>query len=412
MGVRDGCKKTDVGEIPIHWDTKSLGEIATVSAGGTPSRANPRYWDGDIPWITTSEVDYFTIEHSDRFISKDGMNNSSTRLHQPGTVLMAMIGQGKTRGKVGMLGIKATTNQNCAAISLNQGFSPEYVYYYLASQYEAIRNLSNSGGQQSLNGQLVRSILLPVPPLPEQRAIATALSDMDALIAGLDNLITKKRDIKQAAMQQLLTGKVRLPGFSAKWQRKRLGELGQFSKGRGIKKDQVIADGHPCIRYGEIYTTHHDHIRHFVSFISTDIAKQSQRLRTGDLLFTGSGETAEEIGKCVAFLGKVEAYAGGDIVILSPNDSSSLFLGYLMNHSTVVVQKSRMGQGDAVVHISATNLNNVEVSIPTKEEQEAIASTISDMDSELAALEQRRVKTHDLKQGMMQELLTGKTRLI
>ena len=235
---------------------------------------------------------------------------------------------------------------------------------------------------------------------------------MDALIAAQDKLITKKRAIKTAAMQQLLTGKQRLPGFSGEWEVKRLGDIGLFSKGHGIKKDEVLMQGIPCVRYGEIYTRHNDYVREFFSFVSREVASLALRLREGDLLFAGSGETAEEIGKCVAFLGKVEAYAGGDIVALSPSRQNSMYLGYLMNHSSIVNQKARMGQGDAVVHISATNLAKVEFRLPSLEEQTAIATILSDMDADIAALEARRAKTQAIKQGMMQELLTGRTRLV
>ena len=189
----------------------------------------------------------------------------------------------------------------------------------------------------------VREIKAAFPVLAEQRAIAAALSDVDALLLGLDQLIAKKRDLKQAAMQQLLTGQARLPGFDDEWRETQLGRLGRFSKGKGIRKDQVMTDGLPCIRYGEIYTRHHDVVRSFGSFISPQVASQSQRLLRGDLLFAGSGETAGEIGKCVAFLDDKEAYASGDIVIFSPTKQDSMYLGYLMNAPQIAAQKARMG---------------------------------------------------------------------
>ena len=258
----------------------------------------------------------------------------------------------------------------------------------------------------------LRTFPIQLPPLPEQRAIAAALSDVDDLLAKLDALIAKKRDLKQAAMQQFLTSKQRLPGFSGEWEVKRLGDVGAFSKGKGIRKDDVVSDGLPCIRYGEIYTRHNDYIKVFYSFISRRVANQSQRLRKGDLLFAGSGETAEEIGKCVAFLGDEEAYAGGDIVLFTPSGQDSMYLGYLMNDPSLTDQKARMGQGDAVVHISAKNLAQLELRLPCPKEQTSIAAVLSDMDAELAALEARRDKTRALKQGMMQELLTGRIRLL
>ena len=235
---------------------------------------------------------------------------------------------------------------------------------------------------------------------------------MDALLAAQDKLIAKKRDIKQAAMQQLLTGKQRLPGFSGEWEVKRLGEIGIFLKGSGVRKDESLSGDLPCIRYGEIYTQHDDYIKEFHSSISAVVAATAKLLKKGDLLFAGSGETKEDIGKCVAFVDALEAYAGGDIVILRPDNADAMFLGYYLNTTPIAMQKASRGQGDAVVHISANSLSQIVVAMPKFEEQTAIAIVLSDMDADLAALEQQRDKTRAVKQGMMQELLTGRIRLV
>ena len=201
------------------------------------------------------------------------------------------------------------------------------------------------------------------------------------------------------------------PGLSERWLDCQLSDIGVFTKGKGIRKDEVVPYGTPCVRYGEIYTHYNDYIREFRSFIPDEVALESCRIMRGDLLFAGSGETAEDIGKCVAFLGEEEAYAGGDIIIFTPYGQDSMYLGYLMNHSSITCQKARMAQGDAVVHISAANLGQLQLSLPSLDEQRAIASVLSDMDAEIEALERRRDKTRLLKQGMMQELLTGRVRL-
>ncbi len=198
----------------------------------------------------------------------------------------------------------------------------------------------------------------------------------------------------------------------AGWEEKVLGEIGSFSKGKGIRKDEVSTDGLPCIRYGEIYTMHDDFVREFSSFIAPSVALLSQKIKKGDLLFAGSGETAEEIGKCVAYLGDDEVYAGGDIVIFSPENADSRFLGYLMNSYHVAVQKTRLGQGDAVVHIGPRALAKIQIKIPsTTDEQSAIASILSDTDNLIHRLEKLIAKKQDIRQGSMQELLTGKKRL-
>jgi len=277
---------------------------------------------------------------------------------------------------------------------------------------DQIDSMITGGAQPNFGPYHLKRVLVPLPPLPEQQAIATALSDVDALIGSLDKLIAKKRDLKQAAMQQLLTGKQRLPGFEGEWEVKRLADVGVFLKGSGVRKDDAHSGDLACIRYGEIYTHHNDYIRCYNSWISPAIASTAVRLRKGDLLFAGSGETKEEIGKCVAFIDDCEAYAGGDIVILRPSDADPIFMGYYCNIASVRKQKASKGQGDAVVHISARSLASIELRMPTLAEQTAIAEVLSDMDAEIAILEQRRDKTRLLKQGMMQELLTGRTRLI
>ena len=410
--VRAGYKQTEVGVIPEDWRVQTIGEMAIVRSGGTPSREIQTYWNGAIPWITTSQIDFNTISEAEQFITEDGLKNSAAKLLPAGTLLMALYGQGKTRGKVGMLDFEAATNQACASINLHANVLCKFLLHFLTSRYEAIRNSSNSGGQENLSGQIVKDIPVVVPPLPEQRAIATALSDVDALLAKLDALIAKKRDLKVATMQQLLTGQTRLPGFSGAWEVKRLGDVGLFLKGSGVRKDESLSGHLSCIRYGEIYTRHNDYIKVFNSWISPQVALTSVQLKKGDLCFAGSGETKEEIGKCVAFVDDVEAYAGGDIVILRPNNSNSVFLGYYLNTKPINMQKASRGQGDAVVHISATALSTVIISVPDLKEQTAIAAVLSDMDTELTALEARRDKTRALKQGMMQALLTGSIRLV
>ena len=196
------------------------------------------------------------------------------------------------------------------------------------------------------------------------------------------------------------------------WQLVPMGSLGTFGKGQGIRKDEAASGDIPCVRYGELYTHHNDIIRSFNSRISLDVAKTSKRLNKDDLLFAGSGETKEEIGKCVAFVGDEEAYAGGDIVILSPSTGVSSFLGYLFNAPMVASQKASKGQGDAVVHISASALSSIKVPLPpTEAEQRAIATALSDVDALLARLDQLIAKKRNLKQAAMQQLLTGQTRL-
>lgn len=193
------------------------------------------------------------------------------------------------------------------------------------------------------------------------------------------------------------------------WEVKTLDKIGKFSKGSGVKKDEALSGEIPCIRYGEIYTKHNDYIKQFYSFISQAVSNTAKRLNIGDILFAGSGETKEEIGKSVAFINEFEAFAGGDIVILSSTDAEPLYLGYLLNAPFIQKQKSSRGQGDAVVHISAAQLGAVKIPIPpTKAEQTAIATALSDADVLITSLEKLIAKKRMIKQGAMQKLLQPK----
>lgn len=390
MDLKPGYKRTEAGVLPDEWGSEQLGGFISLQRGHDLTWRDRR--GGDVPVMGSA--------------GQNGFHDTALACG-PGVVLGR---SGASFGQTHYCERDFWPHNTALYVTDFHGNDPLFAFYFLSS-IDFTRH--NSGGaQQSLNRNFVYPIPIGVPPLAEQRVIAAALSDADVLIGTLDKLIAKKCDLKQATMQQLLTGQTRLPGFAGEWELKLLGEIGVFAKGKGIRKNDLVSDGLPCIRYGEIYTNHNDQVREFHSFVTHAIAKQSRRIFKCDLLFAGSGETAEEIGKCVAFLGDEEAYAGGDIVILSPVAQNSVFLGYLMNHSTVAAQKARMGQGDAVVHISARNLAELELHLPRVDEQTAIATVLSDMDTEIAALEAHRDKTRALKQGMMQELLTGRTRLV
>lgn len=253
---------------------------------------------------------------------------------------------------------------------------------------------------------------LPVLPPEEQKRVVEALADVDSSAASLERLIRKKRAIKQGLMQELLTGRTRLPGFDADWSTQRLSMLGSFQRGRGIKRDEVRPSGVPCIRYGELYTTYVDYTSSTVSFVDQSVATTALPIRTGDVLFAGSGETKEEIGICVAYVGDAPAVSGGDIIVLRGANYDPVYLASLLNTPEVANQKARGGQGDAVVHINWRVLADIEVSLPERSEQAAIGRVIRDADAEIEALERRLQATRAVKQGMMQELLTGRTRLL
>lgn len=187
------------------WRKDLLGNIFGTTSGGTPNRSIKEYWNGRIPWITTSLVDCNVIHEAEEFISEEGLLNSSAKLLPKGTVLVAMYGQGKTRGKVAMLGIEAATNQACAAILPAKEVTPEFVFLNLGSRYEEMRALSNSGGQENLSQDLIRKLPFLFPhDVAEQQRISDCLSSLDQLINAQDQkMIHALKAHKKGLMQQL-----------------------------------------------------------------------------------------------------------------------------------------------------------------------------------------------------------------
>jgi len=259
-----------------------------------------------------------------------------------------------------------------------------------------------------------------IPPTPEQRVIASALSDVDALLSGLDRLIAKKRDLKQASMQQLLTGQTRLPGFEGGWEVKRLGDHLSFLKNGVSSRAELTAEGQvKYLHYGDIHGARglllNPNIESMPHLPATS-ARGLDRLTDGDLVFADASEDMEGVGKSIELkgVGQSEVVAGLHTIAVRFDKQvlADGFKTYLQFIPAFRRQLQRLVAGTKVYATNKAHISSIEVVLPSEEEQTAIAAVLSDMDAELTALEARREKTRLLKQGMMQELLTGKTRLI
>ena len=196
------------------------------------------------------------------------------------------------------------------------------------------------------------------------------------------------------------------------WEVKNLEALGSFSKGKGITKKELSSKGVPCIRYGELYTTHDYVIKEFISFISEKIANGSKEIKKGDILFAGSGETIEEIGKSAAYTKSEKAFAGGDVIVLSTNKSVDVeCLSYSLETNLVRKQKRRLGQGNSVVYIYPSDLSKIKIPLPPLPEQKAIAACLSTWDKAISTTQKLITQKQLQKKWLMQNLLTGKKRL-
>jgi type I restriction enzyme S subunit len=269
-----------------------------------------------------------------------------------------------------------------------------------------------------INVQQIKNFVVPIPSPEEQNAIAAALSDIDALIAGLEKLIAKTRDLKQAAMQQLLTGQTRLPGFSGEWAVKRLGDVGECLRGVSYKGDADLFS-HDTDRSKRLLRSNNVQeslvVTSDLQYVKVDRVREHQILREGDVLICMANGSKALVGKAAyfeindgfeytfgAFMG---AYRGNE-------QANRRFVFYLFQTGRYRDYITNLLAGSSINNLSPSSIESLEFKFPKLSEQEAIAETLTDMDRELIALESRLAKTCELKQGMMQELLTGRTRLV
>ncbi len=289
---------------------------------------------------------------------------------------------------------------------------PLFVFYQLRS--EAVRSWVIANSQASaltnLNASIANRIPIALPPSArEQHRIAQALSNADGLIAALERLIAKKQAIKQGMMQQLLTGKTRLPGFTEPWTEVRLGELAQFSKGMGLPKSSVVDGGRlPCIHYGELFTQYGAEIG--VVRGRTNDARLRVRSFKCDVLMPTSDVTPRGLAKASSVLAD-GVILGGDILVIRPDASRLLgpFLAHLIRHGAD--QVLQLVRGSTVFHIYAADMKGFNIRVPAFAEQQAVCDALRDVESEIDGVRIRLIKARQIKQGMMQELLSGRTRL-
>jgi type I restriction enzyme, S subunit len=412
--VRAGYKMTEVGVIPKDWEASTIGDNSKWMSGGTPRRTNTEFWRGDIPWISGSTLKLAEISTSDQFLTKEAVSIGSKMAPVESTLLLVRGSALHNEIRAGLVIAPVSFNQDVKALIPYETVEPKFLTYYILGQSDALLKLVSSAGNSAgvLDTKLVQGFKFFKPPIVEQRAIAAALSDVDALLAKHGQLIAKKQGLKQAAMQQLLTGQTRLPGFSGGWEVKKLGDVCNLLKGSGLSKNSINASGlRKCILYGELFTTYGQVIQDVVSRTSSSEGRMSE---AGDVLIPGS-TTTDGIDLAIASALLESGVAlGGDINIVRCDIKSGFIPQFLANYLTQIKKReiAERAQGTTIVHLYGRDLRDLTVHRPAIAEQTAVAAILSDMDTEIAALEERQTKTRALKQGMMQELLTGRTRLV
>jgi type I restriction enzyme S subunit len=407
-GLRAGYQQTEVGVIPEDWDVTPLGFQVQITSGESPSLIK----------FTTSGKPYFKVEQLGN--CEKYLGGESTPYHfrvgktvRGNSVIFAKRGAAISLNRVRILSEDSFMDTNLMALTCLGDLDPEFLYYGLG--YIGLWQFADVTSVPQINNKHVKPLCFPLPPLPEQRAIAAALSDVDALVGGLDRLIAKKQGLKVAAMQQLLTGQTRLPGFSGEWEVKSLGSV--LRKGRlgGNYGNQDEEAELPLMKMGNISRGYIDLSK--VQFIVPSVKPESiHRLVYGDVLFN-TRNTLDLVGKVAIWRDELPmAYYNSNLMRLefdAEEICSNEYANYALNTESMVSRLREMATGTtSVAAIYTRDLMKLMMLVPQLPEQTAIAAVLSDMDTELAALQARRSKTQALKQAMMQELLTGRIRLV
>lgn len=395
LEVKNEYKMTEIGELPVDWEVKRIEEITTVKTGGTPLRSNSVYWNnGSIPWMSSGEINKKFIKVVEEKITIEGYENSNTSLLPKGTVMMAMNGQGKTRGTVAYLQIETTCNQSLAGIMPNNNFNSLFLYYYLENSYDKLRSI-NGEGRSGLNLILIRNFKVIVPLLKEQQKIAEILSTVDEQIEQTDQLIEKTKELKKGLMQQLLTKGIRHTEFKQTelgempidWESISLGEVFKVKSGEGLSAKNISSGQYPVYGGNGITGFHNEYLFDQVLLV---------------------------IGRVGALCGNINLIRGKSWItdnalyvckhIKVFNDK---FMFYLLNS----LDLNKYANKNAQPVISGSIIYNINVFLPSIDEQQKIAEILTSVDEDVEGYEEEKAKYEELKRGLMQQLLTGKTRV-
>ncbi len=424
MEVRSGYKQTEVGVIPAEWEVKRLdslgvGSIPPIKAGPFGSSLTKDiYVPTGYKVYGQEQVIRGDFLYGDYFITLKKYRELESCAVRPGDVLLSLVG---TAGKLLVIPDGAppgVINPRLIRFTLDKArLCPKFFAFLFCSDVvqSLLKRMAQGGTMGVLSAGPLRPFPIQLPPIAEQRAIATALSDIDALLDSLDRLIAKKRNLKQAAMQQLLTGQTRLPGFSGEWEVKRLKSVAEIST--GINKPlSEMGSGVLYVTVQDLYDKTSIRTERLSRIKVTQSEVDARCLVVGDIVFGKSSVKRDGIGYPSQFLGCDEPviFSGFAYRARARHEiADPTFLFYALREENTRRWLIDNSQASALTNINQSIADAIPVQLPpTVSEQVAIASALMEMDTELVGLEQRRNKTASLKQGMMQELLTGRTRLV
>lgn len=411
MQLKSDYKQTEVGVIPENWNAVLLDTVARRGSGHTPDKKHPEYWNGSIKWVSlqdSSSLDKLYIEDSAATITPAGILNSSAVLHPEGTVVLS---RDAGVGKSAIMKSEMAVSQHFMAWQCGSKLNNHFLYYWLQARKSEFERIANGSTIKTIGLPYFRSFYIPLPEFYEQCEIATALTDVDSLLTTQDKLVAKKRDIKQAVMQQLLSGKERLQGFSGKWKHVSLDNI--TTRLTGVWGINAPSENHPkhaeIIRAGDI--TQDGLLTGTAQRFLSELEYAKAHCLLDDVVITTSGNGLGKVWWCDA---RPDIAASNFVRILRPihTRANGRFLFYALKSGVGLQQLNEHTATSAYPNLRPSFFSSEWVLLPPILEQKAIADILSDIDSDITTLEKQRDKTCALKQGMMQELLTGRIRLV
>lgn len=379
-------------EFEGEWEIKRLGEVADISSGGTPSRNNQNYWNGDIPWVSTSLIDFNRIDETTEYITKEGLKNSSAKLFPIGTLLLAMYGQGKTRGKIAILNIEASTNQACGAIITNSNsLDSLFAFQNLSKRYDEIRDLSNQGGQENLSGAILKGIEIAFPSLPEQTKIASFLTAVDEKLQSLKQKKTLLEQYKKGVMQKIFSQELRFKDDTGNdypdWEETKVKDIFVVTRGNVLSMTLVTneQDENNLFPVYSSQTKNNGLSGYYDKFLFEDCI-------TWTTDGAGAGDVNFRKGKfyCTNVCG----------VLKSDKGYANTFVAEILN-SVSRKYVSYVGNPKLMNNV----MSEIQISIPTSiEEQTKIATFLSAIDDKINHCQAQIEKTEVWKKGLLQQM--------
>ena len=396
MELKPGYKQTEAGVIPRDWDVVLLDSVARRASGHTPDKTHPEYWGGDIKWVSLADsqrLDNLYISETAATITPEGITNSSANLLPAGSCI---VSRDAGVGKSAILAEPMAVSQHFMAWNCGPRLSNHYLYFLLQAMKPELERIAIGNTIKTIGLPYFKALRIQLPSIKEQNSIASALTDIDQFIRRLERSIAKKQGIKQAAMQELLTGKRRLLGFEGEWEVKKLGDIAEITMGQSPSSYNYNKQGRglPLIQGNADIKNRETVPRVF----TTQITKRGFN---GDILMTVRAPVGE------VSRANIDVCLGRGVCAIC-------FRSNFLYHFLVFLEPAwaKHSKGSTFDSVNAADIKAVDVHLPCDSlEQDAIAESLGEMDAELTVLEIRLAKAHAIKQGMLQQLLTGKIRL-